>query len=76
MRCMQTQEAANRLGELIAKSNRRLVHVAAHCDVDQSTVYRWKTGETAIPDTQKIVLAKYFEVSVSYLMGWDEEAAA
>lgn len=72
MRGMQTQLPGNRLGELVEKSGRRLVHVAAHCDVDQSTVYRWREGLTAIPDDQKLRLAAYFEVSVPYLMGWDE----
>lgn len=73
MRCMQTQLPENRLGELVEKRGKRLAHVAAHCDVDQSTVYRWREGKTAIPDTQKHVLAEYFGVSIPYLMGWDDE---
>lgn len=76
MRCMQTQLPANRLGELVEKHGKRLAHIAAHCDVDQSTVYRWRKGETAIPDEQKLRLAEYFDVSVPYLMGWDETKAA
>lgn len=72
MRSMQMQGAPNRLGELIDKRELRNVHVAAHCDVDQSTVYRWRVGETAIPDEQKLRLAAFFDVTVSFLMGWDD----
>lgn len=69
---MHTQSAPNRIAELVEERGFRLVHVAAHCNVDQSTVWRWQQGRTAIPDTQKLRLAKLFGVSVSHLMGWNE----
>lgn len=61
----------NRLRELADRDDRRLSVIAAHCDVDQSTVHRWREGKSAIPDTQKLRLADFFGVSVSFLMGWD-----
>jgi hypothetical protein len=52
------------------------VHVAAAIDKDQTTVYRYETGQTPIPDDVKAQLAAYFGVSRAYLMGWDEGEAA
>lgn len=63
----------NRLGELASRDGKRLAVIAAHCDVDQSTVYRWREGQTAIPDEQKLRLADFFNVTVAYLMGWAEQ---
>lgn len=77
MHSMQTQLPDNRLGALIADRGVKLSVLAAHCDVDQSTIWRWRGGHSPIPDEQKFVLAAYFDVSVPYLMGWvDTEAAA
>lgn len=69
---MQTALPSNRLGELIELRRLRPSVVAAHCNVDQSTVHRWKTGATAIPDGQKLRLAAFFDVTVPFLMGWPE----
>lgn len=68
---MQVALPPNRLRELIDRDGLRLSSVAAHCDVDQSTVYRWREGQTAIPDEQKFRLARLFGVSIAFLMGWD-----
>jgi transcriptional regulator with XRE-family HTH domain len=75
---MQAQLPPNRLSELIAARDVKLVHLGSHCDVDTSTISRWRSGEIRIPDDQKIRLAGFFDVKVSYLMGWDgpTEAAA
>lgn len=64
----------NRLAELIETKGVKLVHVGAAVDKDQSTVYRWSKGLSAIPDDKKAVLADYFGVTRAYLMGWDEDA--
>ena len=50
--------------------------VAAHCDVDQATAYRWAQGKVTIPDPQKLRLAALFNVSPAYLMAWENEQAA
>ena len=48
------------------------VHVAAYLDKDQSTVYRYETGQTPIPDHVKLQLAQLLGVTRAQLMGWDE----
>ena len=63
----------NRLRELREARGLRRVHVAAAIDKDQTTVYRYETGQTPIPDDVKAQLAAYFGVSRAYLMGWDED---
>jgi transcriptional regulator with XRE-family HTH domain len=70
---MHTQSAPNRIAELVRERGTRLVHVAAHCDVDQSTAWRWQQGLSPIPDEQKGRLAEFFGVTRAYLMGWDED---
>ena len=68
----------NRLEELIAQKQandggrKELVHLAAHCDVDQSTAWRWMKGKSAIPDDKKPLVAQRYGVTVAYLMRWDE----
>lgn len=44
--------------------------VAAELGVSERTVYRWETGETSVPDDQKLALSELFGVSVPWLMGW------
>lgn len=69
---MQVEMPTPRLGALMEAGAIRANKVAAHCDVDQSTVWRWRTGRAAIPDEQKLRLAEFFGVTVPYLMAWDE----
>jgi plasmid maintenance system antidote protein VapI len=73
---MQTALPQNRLPLLIERAGLKHSSVAAHCNVDQSTVYRWGVGRSAIPDEQKIRLADLFDVSIAFLMGWDSHEAA
>lgn len=73
MHGMQTQLPQNRLNELIERDSVKPVHLAAHCDVDQSTLWRWRRNGP-IPDEQKLRLAAYFDVSVPFLMGWDTDS--
>jgi len=70
---MQEVLPLNRIAHLIQRDGVKPVEVAAHCGVDQSTLYRWRTAATPIPDGQKFKLARYFKVSVPFLMGWDDD---
>lgn len=72
---MQTQ-AANRLMELREAKGLLRSQVAAELRVDQSTVYRWETGRSSIPDPAKSQLAEMFGVTRAYLMAWDEDGVA
>jgi transcriptional regulator with XRE-family HTH domain len=62
----------NRLAELMRRDNLNRVNVAHHMGVGEATVYRWMTGRTSIPDERKLALSQLFEVSVPYLMRWDD----
>jgi transcriptional regulator with XRE-family HTH domain len=68
---------SNRLSELRAEHNLSRPDVAAKLGLkSERTVRRWETGESGIPDASKLKLAEMFGVSVSGLMGWDEDVAA
>jgi transcriptional regulator with XRE-family HTH domain len=46
--------------------------LAAAIGVHESTVSRWESGESGIPDDRKVQLADFFDVSVIDMMGWSE----
>lgn len=64
----------NRLRELRKAKGTPVREVANIIFRDQSLVSRYERGLTNIPDDAKLALAKHFEVSVDYLMGWDRDA--
>jgi transcriptional regulator with XRE-family HTH domain len=72
MQRVHIEATGNRLKALREARGLRLVHVGAHINRDQATVYRYETGTTRIPDDIKAELACLFGVSRAYLMGWDE----
>lgn len=51
----------------------RLVHLAAHCNVSESTAHRWQSGRTPLPHEQVAAVAEFFGVSRAHVMGWDED---
>lgn len=61
----------NRIEMLRNMAKLKPVDVASAMGVGERTVVRWERGLNQIPDEQKLALAEYFEVSVSFLMGWD-----
>lgn len=64
--------SGNRLAELReARAWHRTKIAAAFDGISEKTVYRWETGETAIPSDFIPVLAEVLEVSPAHLMGWD-----
>lgn len=67
-----TAEQPNRLRELWIAGGFTRVGVAARVGVDPTTVWRWATGRSAIPDEHKVALARLFGVSVEHLMRWDD----
>lgn len=68
----------NRLAELRRGAGFKLYDIASKLRVDPSTVYRWERGDTTMPDSHKLTLARLYGVSPAYLMGWDspEDVAA
>lgn len=73
---MQKQTHKNRLRELRNEKCLKLYEVSTVVKADPSTVHRWETGQSAVPDTAKFALAELYGVTISHLMGWDEELAA
>jgi transcriptional regulator with XRE-family HTH domain len=63
---------SNRLRTLRTAQGISLAKLGVEIGVHESTVSRWETGDSAIPDRQKVLLARFFGVSVLYLMGWDD----
>lgn len=69
-----TLHVVNRLRELRGSTRRH--ELAIEVGVDPTTIYRWETGRSPIPDDMKRVLADKLGVTVSELMGWEKEPAA
>jgi hypothetical protein len=77
MHGVHTQSPPNRIAELLAsRPDVKLVHLAAFCDVSESTANRWQSGYTPLPDHQKARVAEFFGVTRAYLMGWDTDSPA
>lgn len=75
---MRAQTAiGNRLRELRLEHDLKLREIAALVDRGESVIQRYENGQTAVPDEVKLALARRYDVSVDYLMGWDrvDEAA-
>lgn len=52
----------------------RPVDLASKMGVTERTAYRWERGEVQIPDEKKLDLARFFKVTVPFLMGWPDES--
>lgn len=76
LRPVQRERPPNRLRELREDRDLKRYDIAALYRVDQSTVYRWEAGLSAVPDDVKLELADFYGVTVARLMGWPETAAA
>jgi transcriptional regulator with XRE-family HTH domain len=76
LRTVQSKRRPNRLRELREARDLKRHDIAARLRVDPSTVYRWEDGRAQVPDEAKLNLAKFYGVTVSYLMGWPESSAA
>lgn len=61
----------NELTRLMRERKVKDVRLAAHLDVDQSTVYRWRMRFSPMDDHTKQLVAAYLGVTVPELMGWD-----
>lgn len=70
------QTPPNRLRELRLASGLKIYDVAARIRRTTATIEHWERGETTVPDRMKFALAELYEVTPSYLMGWDEAKIA
>jgi len=73
---MQSELPPNRLKELREARGWKPYNVAHMIGADPSTVYRWETGQSKMPDRMKLKLADLYGVTIAYMMGWPEHADA
>lgn len=66
-------QGRNRLKELRRAAGLTQRDVGDLLGVDQASAGRYENGLVQIKDDDKVALAKHFGVSVSHLMGWDDE---
>ena len=58
-----------RLKELRVELNLSIEKLAKETAIGSSTISRWENGQADIKSQQLIILAKFFDVSVDYLLG-------
>lgn len=63
----------NRIARLRDAAGMVQSELARRLGVDVSTISRYERGEIKIPDERKLQMGTLFGVSVSHLMGWDDE---
>ena len=62
----------NRLKELRKEKKLSQKEIAKEMSISEKTLSRWENGESQIKPEKAQQLAKYFEVSVGYLLGYSE----
>jgi DNA-binding transcriptional regulator YiaG len=63
----------NELTRIMRERGVKDVKLAAHLDVDQSTVYRWRMRFSPMDDYTKEIVAAYLGVSIPERMRWSCE---
>jgi transcriptional regulator with XRE-family HTH domain len=67
-----TPNTPNRVRRLRQHEKLTLRQLADRVGVDESTLGRWERGQQAVPEAYRVALAEIFEVTVPYVMRWDE----
>ena len=62
----------NRLKELRKEKKLSQKEIAKEMSISEKTLSRWENGESQIKPEKAQQLAKYFGVSVGYLLGYEE----
>lgn len=63
---------SERLKELRAQKGVSQMKLARDTGLSQSAVAKWETGRTEPTATALMILSKYFDESVDYLLGMEE----
>ena len=63
---------AQRLKELRQEKGLSLEGLARDVKIGSSSLCRWENGQAEVKGTQLIILAKYFDVTIDYLMGLED----
>ena len=64
---------AKRLQELRQERDLSIMALGKAIAVSDATICRWENGVSDIKSDQLVMLARFFGVSVDYLVGMDEE---
>lgn len=63
---------AERLKELRQEKGLSIQSLAKEIKIGSSSLCRWENGQADVKGSQLIILAKYFEVTIDYLMGLED----
>ncbi|MBE5756402.1 MAG: helix-turn-helix transcriptional regulator [Clostridiales bacterium] len=63
---------AERLKELRLERNLSIHQLAKETKIGHSSICRWENAQAEIKGSQLVILAKFFGVSIDYLMGLED----
>ena len=63
---------AERLKELRQEKGLSIQALAREVKIGSSSLYRWENCQADVKGSQLVILAKYFGVSIDYLMGLED----
>ena len=66
------EKFAERLKELRIEKGLSIQALAKEVNIGSSSICRWENCQADVKGSQLIILAKYFNVSVDYLMGLED----
>lgn len=62
-----------RLKELIESTNKKQVQICKEMNIKKQVLTNWKTGYSEPNLNDLIMIADYFDVSVDYLLGYEND---
>ena len=63
---------SERLKELRQEKGLSIQALAKETKISSSSICRWENGQADIRGAQLVILAKYFDVTIDYLMGLED----
>lgn len=66
------EKFAERLKELREEKGLSIQRLAKEVKIGSSSLCRWENGQAEMKGSQLIILAKYFDVTIDYLLGVEE----
>lgn len=66
------EKFAERLKELRIEKGFSIQALAKEVNIGSSSICRWENCQADVKGSQLIILAKYFNVSIDYLMGLED----
>lgn len=66
------EKFAERLKELRIEKGLSIQSLAKEVNIGSSSICRWENCQADVKGSQLIILAKYFNVSIDYLMGLED----